>query len=60
MLCASGCLGVVEAVVEVGGGDGGVGVEGGEVGDEAGADVGSVLVDDWEVDDDDGGLFVAA
>lgn len=60
MLCAGGGLGVVEVVVEVGVGDGGVGLEGGEVGDEAGVDVGSVLVDDVEVEDDDGGLLVVA
>ena len=57
---AGGGLGVVEAVVEVGGGDDGVGLEGGEVGDEAGVDVGFVLVDDVEVEDDDGGLLVVA
>lgn len=60
MLCAGGGLDVVEAVVEIGGGDDSVGLEGGEVGDEAGVDVGSVLVDDVEVEDDDGGLLVVA
>ena len=56
----SGGLGIVEEVVEVGIGGDGVGVEGGEVGDEAGVDAGSVLVDDVEVEYDDGGLLVVA
>ena len=60
LLLESGELGGVEVVVEVGVGGDGVGAEGGEVGDEAGVDVGSVLVDDGEADDDDGGLLVVA
>lgn len=56
--CEGGALCLVEALKEVGGGDGCVGLEGWEVGDECGVDLCSVVVDDGEIYDDDGGAWV--
>lgn len=55
---AGGALCLVKAVVEVGGGDDGVGLEGWEVGDECGVDSCSVVVDDGEIYYNDGGAWV--